>query len=138
MTDMADEDNTPGCGLDSSAPTLSPVHGYLGLILRLPGLLAIWTVKILYQNGIGRLIPKVCRFEPSCSNYMIEAIATHGLIKGGLLGFWRLLRCQPFCRGGYDPVPPRRGAHICEKRGCLSGADVDNTASPLYPEDQEA
>lgn len=135
---MVDDKDTPGCGLDSSSPPLSPARRCLAFILRLPGLLVIWTVKIIYQHGLGRLIPKICRFEPSCSNYMIEAIATHGLLKGGLLGVWRLLRCQPFCRGGYDPVPPRRGAHICEKRGCLSGADVDNTASLPRADDQES
>jgi putative membrane protein insertion efficiency factor len=47
-----------------------------------------------------------CRFSPTCSQYMIEALQVHGPWKGLCLGFWRILRCNPFCRGGYDPVPP--------------------------------
>ena len=47
-----------------------------------------------------------CRFSPTCSQYMIEALETHGLFKGLGLGLWRIVRCNPFCRGGYDPVPP--------------------------------
>jgi putative membrane protein insertion efficiency factor len=46
-----------------------------------------------------------CRFHPSCSEYGYEAIDQHGLVKGTLLTAWRLLRCNPFNRGGYDPVP---------------------------------
>ena len=58
-----------------------------------------------YQQGISALRPfRVCRFTPSCSQYMLEALQRFGL-KGILLGSWRLLRCQPFSRGGYDPVP---------------------------------
>lgn len=49
-----------------------------------------------------------CRFTPTCSQYAVEAIETHGLIKGSVLSFWRILRCNPFCKGGYDPVPPKK------------------------------
>ncbi|MCC4371200.1 membrane protein insertion efficiency factor YidD [Limosilactobacillus reuteri] len=58
-----------------------------------------------YQQGVSAQRPfRVCRFTPSCSQYMLEALQRFGL-KGILLGSWRLLRCQPFSRGGYDPVP---------------------------------
>lgn len=58
-----------------------------------------------YQQVISAQRPfRVCRFTPSCSQYMLEALQRFGL-KGILLGSWRLLRCQPFSRGGYDPVP---------------------------------
>ena len=58
-----------------------------------------------YQQGISAQRPfRVCRFTPSCSQYILEALQRFGL-KGILLGSWRLLRCQPFSRGGYDPVP---------------------------------
>ena len=49
--------------------------------------------------------PDKCRFHPHCSAYAREAVETHGALRGSGLAIWRLLRCQPFCRGGYDPVP---------------------------------
>ena len=58
-----------------------------------------------YQVTLSPLFSGCCRFEPSCSNYMIEAIQAHGALKGTLLGIWRLLRCHPFGKSGYDPVP---------------------------------
>jgi len=48
-----------------------------------------------------------CRFIPTCSTYAIEAIEIHGLFKGVALALWRILRCNPFCKGGYDPVPKK-------------------------------
>lgn len=64
-----------------------------------------------YQLAISPLLPPVCRFYPSCSQYSIEALREHGAVKGLALTAWRLLRCQPFHPGGFDPVPPRRPAH---------------------------
>ena len=49
-----------------------------------------------------------CRFIPTCSEYAIEALKVHGAIKGTALTFWRILRCNPLCKGGDDPVPPRK------------------------------
>ena len=60
-----------------------------------------------YQVVLSPVMGGACRFEPSCSNYMIEALKTHGAVKGTLLGLWRILRCHPFGAHGYDPVPPR-------------------------------
>lgn len=48
-----------------------------------------------------------CRFVPSCSEYAVEAVETHGVLKGCALAAWRVLRCQPLCKAGFDPVPPR-------------------------------
>jgi putative membrane protein insertion efficiency factor len=59
----------------------------------------------IYQRTISPLTPPSCRFEPSCSEYGAQAILAHGLVKGSLLGTWRILRCNPFCQGGHDPVP---------------------------------
>ena len=58
-----------------------------------------------YQNWISPLKPPTCRFIPTCSNYAIIAIKKYGTIKGSFLSLKRLLRCQPFSKGGYDPVP---------------------------------
>ena len=49
-----------------------------------------------------------CRFEPTCSHYTLEALERHGTLRGLRLALWRVLRCQPLCKGGYDPVPLRR------------------------------
>ncbi len=49
-----------------------------------------------------------CRFTPTCSQYAIEAIETHGVFKGSALAAWRIIRCNPFSKGGYDPVPPKK------------------------------
>ena len=58
-----------------------------------------------YQNWISPLKPPTCRFIPTCSNYAMIAIKKYGTIKGSFLTLKRLLRCQPFSKGGYDPVP---------------------------------
>lgn len=60
----------------------------------------------LYQRTLSRLLPPSCRFTPSCSHYAAEALHTHRLPRALLLTTGRLLRCQPLCRGGSDPVPP--------------------------------
>jgi hypothetical protein len=60
-----------------------------------------------YKLLISPLFTGSCRFLPSCSDYMAEAIRVHGLGRGVWLGLKRLSRCHPFCAGGHDPVPPR-------------------------------
>ena len=58
-----------------------------------------------YQRAISPLLPDACRFAPTCSVYAYEAISRYGAFKGTWLAVRRLVRCQPFCTGGYDPVP---------------------------------
>jgi hypothetical protein len=71
--------------------------------------LARWPLLILiriYQMTLSRgLPPGSCRFYPTCSHYGYQAIYKHGAIKGSLMAAWRILRCNPFNRGGFDPVP---------------------------------
>jgi len=57
--------------------------------------------KFLSPENLGI---EVCRFEPSCSRYTYQAVQKYGVIKGSLMGFWRILRCNPFNKGGHDPV----------------------------------
>ena len=60
----------------------------------------------MYQLTLARLIPpNTCRFYPTCSHYGFNAILKHGVVKGGCLAIWRVLRCNPFNPGGIDPVP---------------------------------
>ncbi len=61
----------------------------------------------LYQRYLSPFLGNHCRFFPSCSQYAVEAIRERGVIVGSGLALWRLARCQPLCRGGYDPVPLR-------------------------------
>jgi uncharacterized protein len=64
----------------------------------------------VYQYAISPMLGQRCKYYPSCSNYAIGALREHGVIRGIGLACWRLLRCNPFSNGGYDPVPPR---HAC-------------------------
>jgi len=57
-----------------------------------------------YQLTLSPLLGARCRYHPSCSAYAMEAIASYGVVRGSLLAAWRLLRCNPFSHGGYDPV----------------------------------
>ena len=66
----------------------------------------IWFIKG-YRQFISPLFPPTCRFQPTCSQYAIEAISTYGTIKGSWLAITRIARCHPFHPGGYDPIPPK-------------------------------
>ena len=63
------------------------------------------TMIRFYQRYLSPLKSTKCPYYPSCSNYGLEAIEKHGAFKGGILALWRILRCNPFSKGGYDPVP---------------------------------
>lgn len=67
----------------------------------------IYLIKF-YQKAISPLKKPCCRFRPTCSDYAVEAFEIHGAFKGLFLSLWRVLRCNPFCKGGYDPVPPKK------------------------------
>ena len=58
-----------------------------------------------YRRAISPLFPPRCRYIPTCSQYALEAVEKYGAFKGGLLALWRIIRCNPFSKGGYDPVP---------------------------------
>jgi putative membrane protein insertion efficiency factor len=69
-------------------------------------MLKLILLKILkaYKSFVSPFLPNACRFHPTCSEYMIEAVEKYGAFSGFYMGIKRLLRCHPFCRGGYDPV----------------------------------
>ncbi len=71
-----------------------------------------------YKWLLSPLLPPACRYVPSCSEYAMEAIARHGAIRGGLRAAWRLLRCHPFARGGYDPVEDANAACAAHHQTC--------------------
>ena len=68
----------------------------------IPSALLIGGVR-LYQKVLSPLLGRRCRFHPSCSEYFIESVRKYGAVSGGLRGIWRILRCNSFCAGGYDP-----------------------------------
>ncbi len=67
----------------------------------------IWLIRF-YQKNISPLTPPSCKYDPVCSNYGIQAISRFGAVKGTALTVWRILRCNPFSAGGYDPVPEKK------------------------------
>ena len=75
-----------------------------------PRKLLMWIIRG-YQLGVSPMLGPRCRFYPSCSCYAHTAIERYGVLRGGWLGFRRLLRCHPFREGGYDPVPDNRVTH---------------------------
>lgn len=70
---------------------------------------ALLTAPIrLYQRFISPGLPRRCKYEPTCSAYAVEALRTHGPLRGVVLAAWRLLRCNPFSHGGHDPVSAQK------------------------------
>jgi uncharacterized protein len=63
---------------------------------------------VLYQRLISPAIPRRCKYEPTCSRYAVEAIREFGILRGPVLASWRVLRCNPWSYGGYDPVHAQR------------------------------
>jgi putative membrane protein insertion efficiency factor len=88
----------------------------------------------LYQIVLSPVVNwrgPVCKFEPSCSHYGYEAVSTHGAIKGGGMTVWRVLRCNPWSAGGYDPVQPRRDRRQrAEKDDQVRNLSTEQTSSP--------
>lgn len=61
-----------------------------------------------YQRVISPALPRSCKYEPTCSHYAVEAVRTQGVVRGLVLATWRILRCNPWSHGGYDPVSAQR------------------------------
>ena len=78
----------------------------LGFVSRAAIVLPLLAIR-LYQIFLSPFLGRNCRFEPSCSHYAQDAFRTHGFFRGMYLTIYRILRCNPWCKAGYDPVPPR-------------------------------
>jgi uncharacterized protein len=85
--------------VDYGSPRLLPLDA------RSPAAWLALLIIALYRKAISPLLPPTCRFVPSCSEYGYEAVERYGILAGGRLAIWRILRCNPFGGSGYDPVP---------------------------------
>jgi len=63
---------------------------------------------VVYQRAISPALPRRCKYEPTCSRYALDAIRSYGILRGVVLAAWRVLRCNPWSDGGYDPVQAQR------------------------------
>ncbi len=75
----------------------------MSAVRRAPALLGVGLIW-LYRLTLGALFPASCKYHPSCSEYAMQAVRRHGILRGSALAGWRLLRCNPWSRGGFDPV----------------------------------
>ena len=95
----------------------------------------IWLIG-LYRKYISPLKPPCCRFRPTCSAYAIEAFKKRGFFVGLILTVWRILRCNPFSKGGYDPVPEKgfRNPKNQGTEGDICTEPTENTITDLETE----
>ncbi|MGH2839631.1 MAG: membrane protein insertion efficiency factor YidD [Solirubrobacteraceae bacterium] len=75
--------------------------------MRIATRIALAPIRV-YQRAISPALPRRCRYEPTCSRYAAQALQEFGILRGLALAGWRLLRCNPFSHGGYDPVEAQR------------------------------
>lgn len=94
----------------------------------------LWLI-IAYQREVSPRRPACCRYLPTCSQYALEAVERHGLFQGGLLALWRLLRCHPFSKGGFDPVPEHFG--FSKACCCREFVQPPSAMSEPMPEGEE-
>jgi len=93
----------------ANAPSPNSAARFARMLLTVP--------IIAYQRFISPAIPRRCKYEPTCSRYAVDAIRQYGILRGPVLAGWRLLRCNPWSYGGYDPVEAQRlfrtASHKC-------------------------
>jgi hypothetical protein len=93
--------------MSAQAPAGDGSHGALDLIRRGARTVVVAPI-IVYQRLISPAIPRRCKYEPTCSRYAVSAVREYGILRGLVLAGWRLLRCNPWSYGGYDPVEAQR------------------------------
>lgn len=86
-----------------------------------------------YQLAISPMLRPSCRFAPSCSEYAYESLVEHGALRGSWFALRRLLRCHPFCAGGYDPVPPSARARTSEQTDEMIPSPSEPPEAGLVP-----
>ncbi len=91
-----------------SASASREVHpAWMAAVSRVARTIAVAPI-VVYQQLISPAIPRRCKYEPTCSRYAVDAIRQYGILRGLVLAGWRLLRCNPWSHGGYDPVEAQR------------------------------
>jgi putative membrane protein insertion efficiency factor len=98
--------------VSSTSPPRPPARGPS----RIARAVAIAPIAV-YQRLISPAIPRRCKYEPTCSRYAVEAIREYGILRGLVLAGWRLLRCNPWSYGGYDPVVAQRMFRTGDRSG---------------------
>lgn len=104
---VADKDVGTTCGADAFGGYNGSMRSVPAILLRTPVFLVVCAIRF-YQVALRPMLTGSCKFIPSCSDYFIEAVQEWGAIRGSVLGLRRILRCHPFGKGGFDPVPPHR------------------------------
>lgn len=95
-----------------------------------------WTRRVasapirFYRRYLSRLKPPMCRFSPTCSEYAVVALEERGLLVGTALALWRILRCNPLCKGGYDPVPGTDPLGLHRRHGAARESEPDAKVEP--------
>lgn len=92
----------------------------------------------IYQIHVSPAFPPTCRFHPTCSQYAVDALRTHGVLRGIGLTTWRLMRCHPWHPGGADPVPLRRGARPSPVAARHGAAPVDPAQTSGHHHEEQA
>jgi uncharacterized protein len=91
--------------------------------------LVVLPVRV-YRRLISPALPKRCKYHPSCSEYAVEAVRSHGVFRGAVLAGWRLLRCNPWSHGGFDPVERQR---LFKPRQAAGGGESSTESAPQDP-----
>jgi len=99
----------------NSNQTSAKPRSVMQRLLALPAWLLVLVIRF-YQKAISPWLGQRCRFNPSCSNYCIDALKQHGMVRGLWLGIKRILKCHPLHPGGYDPVPQRENKSTSRKK----------------------
>jgi uncharacterized protein len=84
----------------------------------------------LYQKVLSPVLPRSCKYHPSCSEYAVQAVTRYGILRGTVLAGWRILRCNPFSLGGYDPVERQT---LFRRRAAATGAPSSGSAASPTP-----